>query len=301
VTPTVQLPGTPRLDQATVSQRKAKAMRAISELPPFSPILGRLMASLQGEDVSFAELGDLMEKDTVVSGNVLQLVNSAAYARRTSITSVRHALALLGTMKIRNVVLGMQVAGMWNRTKVPPGFSIARLNMHSAAVGILTDLIAAAVPADFAEGAFIGGLLHDVGRLLIAIGLPAEFAMLARKQAETGADMVECERAFLGFTHAELSERALAEWKLPQIIQTAVGRHHHALSSSRGPAPLGPIIAAADRYANSLGISVIAKEPPGKTEPQIDTMEALGLTGETLERVLKGFQTEFEASAPFFR
>ena len=79
---------------APANKLSERAMGALGKLPPFSPILNKLLASLAGEDVSFAKLGDLIEKDTVVAGNILHLVNSALYARRATITSVRHALAL---------------------------------------------------------------------------------------------------------------------------------------------------------------------------------------------------------------
>ena len=124
-----------------------KALRSVSSLPPFSPILTRLLASLAEENVSFATLGDLIEKDAVVAANILQLVNSALYARSGSISSVRHALSLLGTNKLRNAVLGMSIARVWNRVKMPPTWSMARFNMHSAAVALLSDLLAQRLPA----------------------------------------------------------------------------------------------------------------------------------------------------------
>jgi HD-like signal output (HDOD) protein len=96
-----------------------KALRSLSALPPFSPILSRLLATLAAEDVSFAVLGDLIEKDTVAAGNILHLVNSALYARRGTISSVRHAVSLLGVNKLRNAVLGMSIARVWNRVKMP--------------------------------------------------------------------------------------------------------------------------------------------------------------------------------------
>src|SRR5579863_3162255 len=99
---------------ATLSQR---ALAALGKLPPFSPIMNRLLASLAGEDVSFSKLGDLIEKDAVIAGNLLHVVNSALYARRSSVNSVRHAVSVMGTAKLRNVVLGMSVANMWNRTR----------------------------------------------------------------------------------------------------------------------------------------------------------------------------------------
>ena len=95
-----------------------RALGALGKLPPFSPILNKLLASLAGEDVSFSKLGDLIEKDTVVAGNIMHLVNSALYARRATITSVRHALALLGMDKVRNTLLGMSISRMWSQVKL---------------------------------------------------------------------------------------------------------------------------------------------------------------------------------------
>ena len=114
---------------------RARAIRCLGELPPFSPILNRLLASLAKEDVSFNKLGDLIEKDPVMAGNLLHLVNSALYARRGSINSVRHALSLLGINKLRNAVLGMSITRMWNQVRTPPSWSMARFNMHSSACG----------------------------------------------------------------------------------------------------------------------------------------------------------------------
>ena len=192
---------------AKLSQR---AMGALGKLPPFSPILNKLLASLAGEDVSFAKLGDLIEKDTVVAGNIIHLVNSALYARRATITSVRHALALLGMDKVRNTLLGMSISRMWTQVKTPPAWSMARFNRHSASVAVLSDQIASRVQADYPEGAFVGGLLHDLGRLLIALGLPDEFARLMKLHEQSDRSWTECERELLGFTHAELSAAALA-------------------------------------------------------------------------------------------
>src|SRR4029078_13375883 len=81
---------------APADKLSQRALSALGKLPPFSPILNKLLASLAGEDVSFAKVGELIEKDAVVAGNIMHLVNSALYARRATITSVRHALALLG-------------------------------------------------------------------------------------------------------------------------------------------------------------------------------------------------------------
>ena len=82
--------------------------------------MNRLIASLASDDVSFAKIADLIEKDTVLAGNILKLVNSALYGLAGTVNSIRHAVSLLGITKLRNAALSMSVARMWNQVKTPP-------------------------------------------------------------------------------------------------------------------------------------------------------------------------------------
>jgi HD-like signal output (HDOD) protein len=282
---------------------KQTALRSLGELPPFSPILNRLMASLAAEDVSFAKLGDLIEKDTVLAGNVLHLVNSALYARRGTINSVRHALSLLGVTKLRNAVLGMSITRMWNQVQTPPSWSMARFDLHSAATAILSDLLAQRLPVSYPEGAFVAGLLHDVGRLLIALSLGADHDRILQVHEETGQPYLDCEQTILGFTHPELSSEALAFWNLPEPIRTAV-RHHHTPEADpseiepRGIA-LSRVIDSANQYVNSQGVCILAKH--GTDAMDSSLVESLGLDRSPLEALLADFKAEYDAMAQFFR
>ncbi len=283
---------------------KEKALRSLSALPPFSPILSRLLATLAAEDVSFAALGELIEKDTVVAGNILHLVNSALYARRGTIGSVRHALSLLGVNKLRNAVLGMSIARAWNRVKMPASWSMMRFNMHSAAVAILSDLLAQRVRVEYPEGAFVAGLLHDAGRLLIAMALPRENALILERRAQCqngGGDlsMIECEREVLGFTHAELSAEALKYWKLPEEIQIAVRDHHSSPAESiSGLIPLSHVVDAANQFTNSSGLSILLHNTDSA---DASAVELLGLDAEKLQTLLAEFREENNAMAVYFR
>ncbi len=278
-----------------------RAMAALGKLPPFSPILNKLLASLAGEDVSFAKLGDLIEKDTVVAGNIMHLVNSALYARRATITSVRHALAILGMDKVRNTLLGMSISRMWSQLKTPPNWSMSRFNRHSASVAILSDQIASRLPADYPEGAFVAGLLHDLGRLLIALGLPDEFAHLLKLYEQSGRPWTDCETELLGFTHAELSANALAVWKFPEQVQVAARDHHHPRAFQSGePVPLSAIVDAANQYVNSTGESVIAG-PASPASEDSSPLVALGLADHKLDKLLADFRAEHQALVGYFK
>jgi len=274
---------------------KARAIQCLGELPPFSPILNGLLASLAKEDVSFNKLGDLIEKDPVMAGKLLHLVNSALYARRGSINSVRHALSLLGINKLRNAVLGMSISRMWNQVKTPPSWSMARFNMHSSAVAILSDLLSQRLNVDYAEGAFVAGLLHDVGRLLIALGLTEEYDRILQMHEAGGKPLLDCEMETIGLTHPELSAEALAHWNLPEPIQNAV-RHHH--SPEPGPIMLSRVLDAANQYVNSMNVSIFKKCIEYKDAALV---ESLGLPIGQVQAILIEFKAEYEAMSAFFR
>src|ERR1043166_2754118 len=115
-----------------------RVLAALDKLPPFSPVLTRLLATLADEDASFGELAGIIETDAVLAGNLLRVVNSPLYGRVSTINSVRHAVAILGSIKIRNLVLGLSVSRRWAGARVPGKWDARRFNAHSLAVAVLS-------------------------------------------------------------------------------------------------------------------------------------------------------------------
>lgn len=283
----------------TGNEARQRAIDSLSKLPPFSPILSKLLASLAGEDVSFIVLGDLIEKDTVVAANILKLVNSAAYARRSEVNSVRRALSVLGIEKVRNTVLGMSISRMMNQAKPPAGWSMERFNKHAAAVAMLGDMLAQNVRSEYPEGAFVAGLLHDIGRLLIAIGLPNEYAEILRLYANSAKSWFACEHQVLGFHHAGLSADAMHAWKLPDPIRDAIHFHHEPPPIVPGqPIPLARILHSANVFVDAFGCS-IEVEPKAEMEA-LAAIESLGMPHEAQARLLEQFQLEHASIAHFY-
>lgn len=303
--------------EVNTALHRERALLALRELPPFSPVLNRLMAALAQEEVSFSRLGDLIEKDTVVAGNVLQLVNSALYGRQGTINSVRHAVSLLGINKLRNAVLGMSITRLWNRLRTPPGWSMARFNLHSVAVAILADMAAQNAAVEYPEGAFIAGLFHDLGKVLIAIGCRNEYSAILGLQHAHGLSAYAAELEILGISHPQLSAQAVTAWNLPAPIQQAVLFHHSPQedpSSAKGDQiPLSRLIEAVDGYMNAIGISLVmrshaapavpaspAPEPPSpELEESLARLRQIIPQGQ-LERTLAEFHQEFASIALFF-
>ncbi len=272
------------------------ALKSLDQLPPFSPVLNHLMATLADENVSFAHLADLIERDTVLSGNVLRLVNSALYGRRGNVSSVRAAVSILGIYKLRNFLLGFSVSRLWSRIRTPDSWSMARFNEHALATALLADRIVQKIPAEYPEGAFAAGLLHDLGRLMIAAALPEEYLRIHAMRAASGKTLEQCEYAVIDASHAELSAAALAKWNLPAPIQKAVLYHHQPdLDPGRHSSPvpaLSLVLSVANSLANATGHAISDLDAKLAPPPQ-ESLSRLRLSHDT-EALLAAFEEDFQ-------
>lgn len=282
----------------TPADYRDRALRSLGNLPPFSPILNKLLASLAQEDVSFAKLAELIEKDTVMAGNVLRLVNSALYGRQGTINSVRHAVSLMGVVRLRNSAMTLSVSGMWSKVKTPTGWSSAKFNLHAVAAAIMSDLLAQKVPVNYPEGAFVAGLLHDIGLLLIAIGLQKEYEEIRQHLDQGHGSIYDCEKEVIGLDHAELSAAALTKWNLPEPIQKAVQHHHEPPPLSGDEFPLSKVLQVADRVVELEGVTLFHNGRESE-ESSEEVLSQLGL-GSEAAGITEEFETEFEAIKDFF-
>jgi HD-like signal output (HDOD) protein len=179
---------------------------------------------------------------------------------------------------------------------------MTRFTTHSAACGILADILAQRLRVSCAEAAFAAGLLHDLGHILIAVGLPAQHEKILKLRLADGLDGVESENEVLGFAHPELSAEGLEHWKLPQPVRTAALFHHSSAqdqSAERGEIPLSRVIEAANNYLNSTSISIFATGGADSADPTL--LESLVPDEDRRSAILTEFRGEFDLMLQFFR
>jgi HD-like signal output (HDOD) protein len=277
----------------SASPTHERILGALDKLPPFSTVLNRVLASLADDDVPLGHIAGIIETDTVLAGNVLRVVNSPLFGWRCTINSVRHAVALMGTVKIRNLVLGLSVSRKWAGARFPKRWSARRFNLHSLAVAVLADQMAIARPVPYPEGAFVSGLLHDVGKLLIAIAAPDELDRIYTACGQGGVKLADCEREILGMTHPEISAMVLERWNLPIPIREAALYHHDPARADEGRLHLSHAVQAADRYVNQSGTGM----DPYVDTPSEEADQALRKYDliDNLDPIVANFKTEFEA------
>jgi HD-like signal output (HDOD) protein len=240
----------------TCLDRRAIALRAADRMPFLPPTFQQALAlfATEGDEVSIAKLSPVIEQDVVLTGNLIAIANSAIYGRTGSVCSLRQAIARIGMHKTRNALLGFSVLRAVRAINLPPGWSLARFNDHSLAAAIFGDLLVQKLRTNDAEWAFLGGLLHDIGLLLIATGLPDE----AQQMSKAGNDyqLVERERQVLGFTHFEIGIELLTRWGCPATVQEASLFCQNNTFQFDSPLSLGMVVKTASLLADANGISV---------------------------------------------
>ena len=239
---------------------RAIALKNVERLPTLSPAVNRLLGMLAKRDIDLNQLGRVIGADPSLAGHIISAANSAYFSRGAQVQSIDQAVARLGLTKLRRIALSKSVSRIFRGMRTPEGWSMTRFQLHAVATGAAAEILCDYLPVEESDNAFLGGLMHDVGKVLIACGQPAQFTEIESMVSLTGRHQSEFERDILGADHAELSGLAVAKWELPFQLSRAVAAHHNPdPAHDPGEVSLSMILQVADRFTNSLGISV--REP----------------------------------------
>lgn len=225
-----------------VSDRLKQLATRLRSLPTLPVLHARLTEELRKEDPSLERVTEIISKDIGMTTKILQLVNSAFFGLPQPIANAREAVMYLGLTTVRALVLSIQVFSQYNQ-KAIKGFSLDDLAQHCWITGMLARRIAEAEHSDprIDDQCFLGGLLHDVGRLILASGLPDEYAGVLETARSRAWTVLEAEQAAFGATHAEVGAYLLGLWGLPNPVIEAVALHHRPTEASE--ARFSPVIA----------------------------------------------------------
>lgn len=198
-------------------------LESLVTLPSLPTTVARILEMLDDPDVALSDVGEAIASDPSISMKTLRLVNSAYYGMRDEITSVEHAVSLLGMKVVRNVVLTASVFETL-------GCDEGRLMQHSVAVAVGMRLLVkhagADAPFQNTEEAFMYGLLHDVGKIILHQHMPDEMARVRESVAHDGVSPYAAEVKILGFDHGQIGGELAERWKLQDPLTNAITYHH---------------------------------------------------------------------------
>jgi HD-like signal output (HDOD) protein len=196
-------------------------------LPSMPDLYLQLLEELRRDEPSIAALSGIISQDLGMCTKILQLVNSAFFGLQQPIGNLSEAILYLGVETIKGLVLSLQIFSLFTRVKIKD-FSYEELWVHCWVTGMWAKRIAAAETHDpeLADQAFIAGLLHDVGKLVLASGLPSQYQISVNRQREKRIPLWQAEQDVFHTAHAEVGAYLLGLWGLPDPIVEAIVWHH---------------------------------------------------------------------------
>ena len=199
----------------------------IDALPSLPAVYLRLVDELRREDASVDRIGELISKDLGMTAKVLQLVNSSFFGLPVHVKDATHAAALLGLNTLRPLVLTAGVFRQLEKSKVPAEL-LQNVMEHSLAVGCLAKRIAESegLDRDASDDAMLAGILHDIGKLVLAENLGRDYSIVASAAEITNLPLEQAEHDQFDTSHAEVGGYLVALWGLPQNILEAIAFHH---------------------------------------------------------------------------
>jgi putative nucleotidyltransferase with HDIG domain len=204
-----------------------KQLDTVHELPTLPSVAQRVNTMLQDINTPAKELAQVIEKDQAIVPKLLKLVNSAFYGFNKKITSISHAVMLIGYNTVRNAIISVAVIDSLKLKDKFNGFDITQFWEHAIAVGTVSRYLDEQTGNRHKENSFTAGLIHDVGKILMANCYPGRFADTLKAQQVQKISMLAAERQYFPLQHDAIGAYLALKWNLPDVFRNTIAYHHH--------------------------------------------------------------------------
>jgi putative nucleotidyltransferase with HDIG domain len=266
----------------------SEAIAQLHDLPVLPVVVSELVASFAQADVSVGELAGKVAQDQALAAKTLRLANSSFYGLQSKVRTISQAIAVLGFDSVRALVTAAGVIGSFPATSAA-GFDVQGFWRHAIGTALCARSLARQLRVN-AEFAFVAGLLHDIGRLVLVTRFPENYAQVVAQRALADNSLVEAERSSLGFDHAQVGRLLAQHWKFPELIVRAIANHHAPMRDDYGDIPA--VVHVANVIAHGLDLA----QDPDEQVPLLSqgAWDSLRLDEAALFAVFGAVEAEFE-------
>ncbi len=233
-----------------------KLAHGTDELPSLTPVVSEVLRLSSDSRTSARQLANVIGRDVGLSSRVLRLSNSAYYAHSREVENLEQAIVILGHNEVRNLVL---VAGAYAAFKNGLDDELFnRLWEHMLLTAFAADRISQQISPSDHQLAYIAGLLHDVGKMVIGLYFPQEYKRHLDELSSTPCRITYRERKVFGIDHQDVGGMLLDRWQFPKSLVDVAARHH-------GTDMKRPLVSSLNRLvelADWVAYAAQGNEPP---------------------------------------
>ena len=270
---------TPTSDVAKYRQR---VLQAIENLQPFPSVATNLFQLCQKDDQNVAELVEMIECDPVIAMKVLSTANSPLYGYSRQVASIQHAVVILGFRNVSRLAISFATSEVFSGGGKARGRQ--SLFYHSLGCASVARQLADEGGEIDADLAYLGGVMHDVGKLVLFDVVADEHPDILSEQMDDQRDQWERER--FGISHSDIGMKCGERWGLPPEICTAIGFHHNPHQAPQHQ-PLATLINRANKKTIQWGLGA-------PDSPAVNTCDSSSPTEDDCDELREAASKEFE-------
>ena len=245
----------------------------INDLPTLPVAAIKFNQMVAEGNASMKEISKALGQDQAIVLKILKMANSAFFGLRKKVETLQHAVVILGINTVRNAVLSLSVVDCFKAGDKGDSGEATNLWKHSLAVAVTSQYLSQQTKVSTPDDCFVGGLLHDVGKLVLLQYFPQTLTNILQTMAERRQSFLMAERELTNATHAIIGGTLAKKWRLPEGL-VGVIRNHHTMSSNASDLPRLKVVHAANVIVNGyLGDSQCHKWPL-KVHPAVESLVA---------------------------
>jgi putative nucleotidyltransferase with HDIG domain len=201
---------------------KDDLIKRAGDLKVLPMVARKLIETLSDDRCDTSSMSEIIEKDQTITARVLKISNSSLYGLRQEVISMQHAVFVLGFKTIRSLVLSISTRSLYKKF----GMTEQMMWDHSVGAAIAARMISMGLGKDMEDIAFTGGLMHDLGKVIMNNETPESFAGVMMNMYNEGLDSITAEEEVYGYNHTEVGSKVIAKWGLSHALIGILEKHH---------------------------------------------------------------------------
>ncbi|KAB0667438.1 HDOD domain-containing protein [Oryzomonas japonica] len=268
-----------------------------SDLPTIPVVATKVMQLVGSETTTSEELAKIVAADPAVAARVLKISNSSFYGCQRQIQTLSHAIMILGFSTLKSLVVAASVKQVYK----PYGLTEKMLWEHSFGAGLAARIIAGVTRLVNEEEAFLGGLFHDIGKIIMNTMDSQQFQAVMQKCYNDRISFLEAERQVYPYSHADVGALVIKKWNFPTILMQAVQKHHtFDFADDEDPYQmrLTSVVGLANLFCHRVGAGM--REPEEISLHETPPAIILNIDEKEMNFLLETFVESFNRDKVFF-